>query len=475
MHIRKYDFDYARRAFMEKTAAGAGTLGLLAELWPTACESGTFDQVYPDELYDIELYTKGEVKVGDVINADNVHLVQDLIDPVLYYEVSQDKREFWIGPTETSVERSFPPYHLDATIKNQGMAQFGPDGNVYTKDGKPWIGGHPFPSPKDGQECIANLALNWGRHDRTMFSIPTVCLGPEGHTDYLYDFIWVEQNCSGLVNPNISDGPYLAGHEDKIRFQSVWFTYSQDVKGTAFVSIWSYDQAKFPDLFGYLPAFKRVRRFPTNQRFEPMVSGMNLFITDAWGFGDPMLTWGNFKIVHRGPYLSSAHNQWHPWNDNWEPLIKGGKQDKSYYYANRSLMPECIVWQGEPTGFPRAPISRRRLWLDGRSLMVNQAISDDRRGDIWKSFEIGLSYRDTLDPQIGLPDHPGKSKYQVTAADGRPEWSWAWVVSNDVQANRITRYYHSYECRGGYKSALDPDEEYLDAYLTTSAMRRLGT
>ena len=31
----------------------------------------------------------------------------------------------------------YPPYFLDATIRNQGMATFDEIGNVYTTDGKP--------------------------------------------------------------------------------------------------------------------------------------------------------------------------------------------------------------------------------------------------------------------------------------------------------------------------------------------------
>ncbi len=34
MHIRKYDFDYSRRHFMEKVAKGTGSAGVLSALWP---------------------------------------------------------------------------------------------------------------------------------------------------------------------------------------------------------------------------------------------------------------------------------------------------------------------------------------------------------------------------------------------------------------------------------------------------------
>ena len=64
-HIRKYDFNYSRRKFLEKTAAGFGTAGVLTSLWPLMCEAGDITKAYPEELLHIEAYTKGKVKVGD--------------------------------------------------------------------------------------------------------------------------------------------------------------------------------------------------------------------------------------------------------------------------------------------------------------------------------------------------------------------------------------------------------------------------
>ncbi len=52
-HIRKYDFDYSRRVFMEKTAKGIGTAGVLGALWPIMAESGEIGRAYPDELLSI--------------------------------------------------------------------------------------------------------------------------------------------------------------------------------------------------------------------------------------------------------------------------------------------------------------------------------------------------------------------------------------------------------------------------------------
>jgi hypothetical protein len=460
MHIRKFDFDYSRRQFAHKTAAAVGSAGLLGSLWSEICRAGDATRAYPDELLDIETFTKGRIKVGDVIDSDSIDLVQDLVDPILYQEVKQDGRKFFIQPSEQDIETMYPPYFLDATLRHQGMAKFDDAGNVYTTEGQPWIGGVPFPDPQNGFEAIANITLSWGRHDKAMYAIPAVTVNPEGVEQFEYDFIWGEQQCTGLVHPD-AEGPYLDGHEDKTRMQVIWFTHTQDVRGHAFLSYWHYDQRVIPDLWGYLPNFKRVRRFPANQRFEPYLPGMNLFLSDAWSSGDPMLTWGNFRIIHRGPFLGSTHGQWQPGNDNWRPELVGGQQEQSYFQVGKSLIPEVIVFEGEPVGYPNAPVSKRRIFLDARNMGAVQSITYDRNGDMWKSFEGGGGQRIA-----------GEQTMQTS--DGRPEWSWCWGISHDIQRNNVTRFHHGKTCRGNWNSALDPNEDMVTEYMTQQALLRMG-
>ncbi len=120
--------------------------------------------------------------------------------------------------------------------------------------------------------------------------------------------------------------------------------------------------------------------------------------------------------------------------------------------------------EGEPTGFPRAPLSKRRVYLDARNSMFPNAISYDRRGDVWKSFEPGFSYQESHDKSM-----------KRTAADGRTEWTWSWVISNDIQSGRVTRFHQAESCSGGWKSEMDMGIDMLNEYMTVQAMRRLGT
>ena len=54
MRIRKYDFNYSRRAFLDKMATGAMAAGVLSPLWPLIARAGDITKAYPEELLSIE-------------------------------------------------------------------------------------------------------------------------------------------------------------------------------------------------------------------------------------------------------------------------------------------------------------------------------------------------------------------------------------------------------------------------------------
>ena len=462
MHIKKYDFDYSRRFFMDKLAKGTMGAGVLGSLMPLIGNTGDISKAYPEELTNIEAFTKGKVKVGDIVDANNVEHVKDLIDPVAYLQITQMGRRIRIAPTTTDATALFPKDYLEATLRNQGKGAFDANGNVIHKaDGKPWIGGAPFADPQTGLEAFANVTLSWGRHDTAVYAIEDNDLGPDGDIEYSYQLGWCEKNTTGLVSS--PDGPYWKGHEDKLRYQSVWFTSPNDVKGTSFLNIWKYDQREFPDLFGYLPAFKRVRRFPTNQRFEPLVPGITFFLSDAWGAGDPMLTWGNYKIIGRGPFLGSQSGTWMGDEGNWskDKLLHGGKKGLNFFEVDFQLCPEVLVIEAEPIGFPRAPVSKKRVWLDVRNMAPIGYVTYDRRGELWRSFEVGYTQQK-------------KGELANLEKNGHPAWSWSYVHAHDVQTNRFSRFNHAQSVKGGLTTEFDTEDAY-DKYLTIQAIRRLGS
>jgi hypothetical protein len=378
---------------------------------------------------------------------------------VRYMQVKQQGRKLELVAATTDMTKLSPIEYIEATLRHKGMARFDETGNVVVGDGGPWLGGNPFPEPKDGLELFAGITLTWGRHDVSFYPVKTFELDANGKVAYRYELVWCEFAPTGRVS--VEPMPHWPGHEDKLRYQSVLFTIPQDYKGSSFLNTWYYDQRKFPELEGYLPQFKRVRNFPTSQRFEPLLPGSSLYFSDAWAAGDPFLTWGNFKIVSRGPFLAGLTENWDSDDENWEGKVHGGPIGTTFWDTKVELIPETIVCEAEPTGYARAPISKKRVWFDARTGLPVCMVTYDRKGEMFKSFDGAYSVYDNKGKQV----MDGKSPY----------WSWTHVHAHDVQTNKMSRLKQVRKIAGGHEMFVNAGVEVYDQYLTVAALRRLGT
>tara|TARA_R110001583_G_scaffold96582_3_gene240938 strand:- start:4619 stop:5995 length:1377 start_codon:yes stop_codon:yes gene_type:complete len=456
MHLLKWSSKMKRRDFLRYGSALSGG-GVLASLWPTIASAGDVTKAYPDELLSIEMYTKGKIKVGDYITADNVDLVKDLLDPAKLKQVTEMGRKLKVVATTTDWMKMGPWEYQEATLSNQGKAQFSSSGNVVTQEGKPWIGGHPFPRNGSALELFAGLTLSWGRHDAELFGMKEYDLNPAGEIDYQYDLVWAELSPVGRLV--LEPKPYWPKHMDKLRFNTVVYTYPESQRGASYLNVWSYDQNKLPDLYGYVPHFRRVRQFPTNQRFEPLVPGSALYLSDAWAAGDPLLSWGNYKIIGRQPMLAGVSGGWNSTDDNWEHGVHGGPKGESFFDSVVEMVPEAIVCEAEPTGFPRAPIGKKRVWFDARNQMPLAMVTYDRAGVPFRSFDGCYGQFEDGNKKVLDGSHP--------------YWSWGYFHAYEFQSGRITRAEHVKELRGGHKSSVN-DASIYKRYLTQAALARLG-
>ncbi|TXH03173.1 MAG: DUF1329 domain-containing protein [Nevskiaceae bacterium] len=458
MRLLRYGRDYSRRAFLQKLSAGAASAGLLMPLWDAIAQNGDAARAYPEELRSIEAYSKGRLKPGDEITAANVESVKALLEPIKYAQVATMGRRLRLVSGTTDVMRLSPWEYLEATLRNRGRARFDARGNVVTQDGKPWIGGNPFPDAKTAVELFAGLTLSWGRHDASFYAIKEYDLSTEGDVLFQYDAGWAE--LSPVARVRLEPRPYWPGHEDKLRYQSIFFAAPDSVRGTSFLNVWAYDQSTFPDLYGYLPAFKRIRQFPTDQRFEPLIPGSTLYLSDAWAAGDPLYTWGNYRIVGRGPALAALSGNWNAAHPNWEHGVHGGPKGKTFWDTAVEFVPEAIVVDAEPVKFPRAPISKKRVWFDARTMLPIAMVSYDRRGEPYRSFDGAYS----------LYESGGKS-----FMDGaHPYWSWTHVHAFDIQTGRMTRLEQVRSITGGHATRVN-DAGLYDRYLTNTALIHLGS
>ena len=453
--IRRFDKNFARREFL-KLGAGFVGAGVLSPLWAAMEKHGEFYSAYPDELLSIDSYTKGKLKAGDYIDASNVELVKELLEPVKYHQVKNMGRRFKLRETTQDVMKLSPYEYMEASFRHRGKAKFDDNGNVVTVDGNPWIGGLPFPGATRGVEFFAGLTMSWGRHDASFYPIREYDLNLEGKVAYQYELGWAEYAPVGrVVMPDV----YWKGHEDKLRYQSVFFTEPNSVRGTSFLNVWHYDQRKFPELFGYIPDFKRIRRYPTDQRFEPLVPGSSLYLSDAWGAGDPLHTWGNYKIAWRGPLLGAVSGAWTGSENNWQHDVHGGPEGKTFWDTELELVPEAIAVDAEPTGFPRAPVAKKRVWFDARTQLPLGMVTYDRRGELFRSFDGAYGLYENEHERV----MDGKHSY----------WSWGHAHAFDVQTGKMTRIEQLASIGNGHKMQVNSQDIYK-RYLTNTALRVLG-
>lgn len=455
MHVQRYGRGFARRVFLEKLAAGAAAAGVLAPLWEVLAADGTAARAYPEELRSIEAYTRGRLTAGQSVTADTVHLVKDLLDPVRYHQVAHLGRRLDLVAGTGELMRLSPWEYVEATLRHAGRARVAADGNVVADDGRPWIGGHPFPGARTGGEIMAGQTLGWGRHDVSVYMGEEFDVEADGSVTYQYQTLWAEAAAVGRVA--VDPKPYWPGREDVLRWQAVYFLAPRDTR-SGYLSTWPYDQNRLPTLLGYLPQFKRVRSLPTNQRFEPLVPGSALYLSDAWAAGDPFLMWSNYRIVHRGPALAALSGNWMASDPGWRRGTHGGGQGRTFWDTRVELIPEAIVVEAEPTGFPRAPVSRKRVWFDARTLLPFVMVSYDRRGEVFRSFDGAYSLYESGGRRVMDGAHP--------------YWSWTHIHAHEVQTGRVTRI-QQIESLAGHRMQVNTPDAY-DAFLTETALRRFG-
>ena len=459
MHLVKYGEGWTRRHFLDQLGKGIFAAGVLSPLMDVIGRNGNCDAAYPPELLSIDAYTKGKLKAGDVLNAENVDVVKDVLDPAAYWQIKHDGRLVDLAPTESNMTRMMPMPYLQATLSNKSKHKIFPDGNVYTLEGEPWIGGNPFPQPQSAAEVLWANTLSWGKHDTQAHPVLEFDTDADGNVLYEYASYGVEWQTVGRLT--LDPHPYMSGRKSQLRIGASTMVAPGDVNGTGFLQVWAYDQHKLPGFYAFLPDTKRVRTYPVDQRFEPLFPGNTAFVTEIYMAGDPLLTWGNFKLVGKGPLLAGPSHNSDLDQPNWIHKTCGGKSGVKYWRTRMELIPEMYVVDMEPTSYPRAPIGKKRIWFDARTMYPATMISYDRQGKIWKQFEGGGDYYERK---------PG-----MKWIEGTPDHfvSWSHVHAHDLQSNRMSRSYYAQTVPGGYYATVD-DPSLFNNFCTMEALERLG-
>lgn len=374
-----YFENWTRRGFLKRTGAFIGA-GMLQPVLSLIDAGKTVEAAYPEEVLSIEKYTKGAVKVGMVISKDNAQLIKDIAPEGLIVEL-QRGAQIKIGEATTRPEAIEPGFWLQATLRNKGQAMLDNKGQLWTKDGKPWIGGAPFPEPKTALETIWNYKFTPRRHDNVRVVYRQNHIDANGTLVRRDAGIFMQMQSVGrlVVDPKPIDPKY----KDELHRVLISLSEPFDSYGLGILTTVYYDASKLPDTDLYIPALRRTRRVPSTQRFEPASPYSVSYATDFDIQNDPVLTW-SWTLVGRKPMLA-------PSPSNLGTRAKGATREDFVYpdFPDKfprqtwELRPEMILLDGVPH-LPGANYSKKRVYVDGIYHRAQTGDIWDMAGKLWK-------------------------------------------------------------------------------------------
>ena len=373
--------EWTRRDFL-KTAGVFTGAGLLQPVLPLIGAGKNIEAAYPEEVLSIEKYTKGLVKPGMVISKDNAQLVREFTSPGLYEELKRGL-EIKIGETTLTPQSFIPEHWIEATLRNKGQAVLDKKGQLWTKDGQPWIGGDPFPEPKNGLEAIWNHGFNFEKYD-DILRTDSIEVDVDSNGSVVRErkahFTTIYTNGRQSVDPK----PSIPAYKNELYRITLTELAPFDIYGLGVTTITYYDGSKLPDTILYVPSLRRPLRVPSTQRFEPPAPGAAYFTSDFSVHNDPVLTW-TWKLVGRKPFLA-------PSPANIGTFAKGSK-DPFIFPVDKTKWPRS-TWELRPEVFlldgvsliPGSPYGRKRMYVDALTGRAALADTWDKQGKIWKYF-----------------------------------------------------------------------------------------
>ena len=442
-------FDYwSRRGFMKAAGTWLGA-GLLSPVLSLIDAGKTVEAAYPEEVLSIEKYTKGKVKPGMIISKDNAQLIKDISPEGLIVELERGA-QIKIAEATLKPEAIEPGFWLQATLRNKGQGMLDNKGQLWTKDGKPWIGGAPFPEPKTALEEIWNYKFTPRRHDNVRVVYRQNHIDSNGTLVRRDAGIFMQIQSVGrlVVDPK----PVEPKYKDELHRVILSLSEPFDSYGFGVLTTVYYDAAKLPDTDLYIPSLRRTRRVPSTQRFEPASPYNVSYTTDFDIQNDPVLTW-SWTVAGKKPMLA-------PSPSNLGTRAKGATREDFVFpdfpdkfpRSTWELRPEMVLLDGVPH-LPGANYSKKRVYLDAIYHRAQTADIWDMAGKLWKF--LAFLYGST-----GVSDNAGGIATDLTG-----------TLFADLQ-----RDFHSnvnyYNKLGDIEFKVNSTDLATDEWATPSAMMR---
>lgn len=329
----------------------------------------------------IEDLTKGKVHIGDRIAFDKVELIRHLISQATYEKMKKGQ-ELVLDPKTDKMEIR-PPLFWEVTERNRGKAMLDKNKNLWTKDGKVWPGGFPFPEPQTGLELMQDWNEKpWGGDDWFFNHDMEFLINSKGKVEREGAFNWQGIMLRGrmFVEPF---GTYPGYEKERMRALAVYWE-PFDIKNLGLLFIFPNDETQLNEMYGYIPALKRTRRFSAAQR-DDVQAGDDVTASDNNGFNDPLSLW-DYKIIEKKQMITPGYKNVRAKSKDEQRNIErwAGKFTKLKY----ELRPVYVI---EATPIGKRAYSKKIIYFDAEVIQLLMMEGYDHTGKLWRSNEKGFA------------------------------------------------------------------------------------
>lgn len=335
------------------------------------------------------------LQTGTVINKANILQFKDAVDSGTRKAIENGWYELKVG-----ANLSFEAHakYVDETRKNLNKTKLGEKlGQI-----NGYSGGLPFPEepklddPRAGEKLAWNFKYNYGAGDGSQYE----------------PFFFKFRNLNdGKTERSIKGGYFVQKHKFRVSqapaeltpnpsniFRSYYLKVDepQDIKGTQLLIQRFQDDTLRDDAYLYLGFQRRVRRLATGQTTDPFL-GTDLMIEDFEGY--------NARVSDQNWTYKGAQTMLLPmYGHNDLALSDEEKQPDGYRYVAATGKGNCYVdvtWQPRKVYVLEAtpvdtsnPVGKRIFYVDAQTFTLPQTLIYDRKGELWKTWTIGVSHPD---------------------------------------------------------------------------------
>ena len=339
------------------------------------------------------------VEAGVVIDQSNVDQFKDVLDTAMYDFIKQGWTTITIGDT-TSFD--LHPNYVKATEDSLGKVSLGE--KVGQING--WVAGRPFPEEPDSADPRAGEKLAWNYKYGYNWG-DSAAIAPffwkyrdmnSGKVERTITFNFHFLNFKGRVNqdpkPEVTPNP-----SDLFRAIYAQVLAPDDVRNTQLLIHRAADDLKRDNSWLYLGFQRRVRRLATGQVTDAFL-GSDLMIEDFEGYNGRVsdMNW-NYKGTRYMLMPFFNHNDLTEFDE--ETLTDDEDGFKLVKYSGKGGCFPNITWQlrkvYEVESVPvneSHPLSKRVHFMDAQTFTIPRTISYDRKGTMWKSFQISQAHPD---------------------------------------------------------------------------------